>query len=148
VFFWSSKEIALHTFRRPTPKNAKVTWATSLLKWTGVSGEGLTPELAAAHKEPTRARVNPTRSFGGGAAATQRSQTKPTSDQCSPNRINISVAGLGSIHTFHADEQMPLQGVQFWSFLDHPQTVAFKVGVGEVRGHLGDYIRASSVVMG
>jgi hypothetical protein len=39
---------------------------------------------------------------------------------------------LGSIHTFTADEQMLLQGVQIWSFWDHPEAVAFEVGIRKV----------------
>jgi hypothetical protein len=56
----------------------------------------------------------------------EQPQTKPALDQCSPNPINVGVGSHGPIHTFAADEQVLLQAVRFWSFLDHPQGVAFE----------------------
>jgi hypothetical protein len=77
----------------------------------------------------------------GRSAAAQRSRTKTTLNRRGPNCLNIGVAGLSPVRTFPADEQMPLQGVQFWSFLYLPQAVAFEVAVGEVPGHLKHYVR-------
>jgi hypothetical protein len=53
-------------------------------------------------------------------------------DQRRPNPLNIGVAGLGAVYTFPADEQTLLQGVQLWSFLYHPQAVAFQVSVDSI----------------